>query len=181
MSDTAAQSPADAGRADATAGGPPTRQTVPRALWRWGGMFIAPRRHVAQLDMDEGQRDGLTLGLLYLLGTSVLPMTESVATVLATHSIVALLSGVGRVVLTPIVVIVLAETLLGSKRGYRGGICLLPLVVVGTLARMLAQLGSPIGGHPLLPDLVGGVLVAALALWIRSAVPPEAADTKEAA
>ena len=83
MSESAAHSPADAARAEASAGKPPVRRTVARALWRWGGMLIAPRRHVAQLDLDEGQRDGLTLGLLYLLGTSVLPMTESLATAIS--------------------------------------------------------------------------------------------------
>ena len=53
------------------------------ALQRWGGVFIAPRRHVASLALDEGQRDGLVLGLLYVIATGSLPIAASVATALA--------------------------------------------------------------------------------------------------
>lgn len=151
------------------------------ALSRWGGAIVAPRRTVAALPLDQGTRDGLVLGALYVLGTSVYPMAAAVATVVATHSVVALASGVARVLLTPIVVLVLTETLLGSRRSYRGGITLLPLVLVGTIAHLLVMLRLP-SLPGLWPDVVGAVGAAAYALWIRTSVPlePDAkSDPKE--
>lgn len=151
-----------------------TKPTHPvlRALERWGAVLVAPRRTVAALHPDEGRRDGLILATLFVIGTSLYPMTSAVATVLSTHSLVALASGVARVLLTPILVSVLAETLLGGPRSYRGGLCLLPLVVVGTLVHGLALLEvQTLPG--LWPDIVGGVGAAGLALWIRPAVVPE--------
>ena len=97
---------------------------------------------------------------------------NSIATVVATHSVVALASGVARVLLTPIVVLVVAETLLGGRRSYRGGLTLLPLVLVGTLAHLLVMLKLP-SLPGLWPDVVGAVGAAGYALWIRPAVPPE--------
>ena len=76
--------------------------------------MVAPRRTVGALGPDEGTRDGLALGSLYVIGTSIYPMTVAIATVVSTGSLVALASGVARVLLTPIVVLVLVETLLGS-------------------------------------------------------------------
>jgi len=147
-------------------------QTLTGALARWGGAIVAPRRTVASLHPDEGARDGLMLGALYVLGTSVFPMTAAIATVVATHSVVALASGVARVLLTPVVVLVVAETLLGGRRSYRGGLTLLPLVLVGTLAHLLVMLKLP-SLPGLWPDVVGAVGAAGYALWIRPAVPPE--------
>ncbi len=143
------------------------------ALTRWGGVLVAPRRSVGTLLPAEGRHDAIVLGTLYVLGTSVYPMTVAIATVVSTHSIVALASGVARVLLTPIVVLVLVETLLGRGRSHRGGLTLLPLVVIGTLAHVAATLGLPtLPG--LWPDLVGAVGAAGLALWIRRSVPVEA-------
>ncbi len=132
-------------------------------------MLVAPRRTVAALGPEEGRRDALVLGTLYVLGTSLYPMTAAIATVVSTHSIVALASGVARVLLTPIVVLVLVETILGGGRSHRGGSCLLPLVLVGTLAHAAATLALPtLPG--LWPDILGALAAAGLALWIRPAV-----------
>ena len=153
-------------------------QALSGALSRWGGALVAPRRTVAGLDPEEGARDGLVLGALYVAGTSIYPMTAAIATVLSTHSIVALLSGVARVLLTPIVVLVLTETLLGGKRSYRGGLALMPLVVIGTVAHLLDLLGQP-SLPGLWPDGVGAVAAGAFALWIRPAVPLEDAPATQ--
>jgi hypothetical protein len=161
----------------------PSPNTSPKpamlqALERWGGALVAPRRTVAALDIDAGARDGLVLGALYVVGTSIYPMTAAIASVIATHSIVALLSGVARVMLTPIVVLVLTETLLGSGRAYRGGVTLLPLVVVATLAHLLVLLQLPsLPGF--WPDIVGAAAAAAYALWIRPAVPRDSTPSKD--
>ncbi len=150
-----------------------------RALWRWGGVFLGPRRHVQRLRPDEGHRDGLLLGALYVLGTSVYPVAEAVASALATHSWLALASGLGRSLLAPVVVLVLIETVLGSRRSYRGGLCMVPLVVLGTLAHVATQLGLPVGGPPLWPEIAGGLLAGGLAWWIRPRVTPEASGEED--
>lgn len=145
---------------------------VTSALSRWGGALVAPRRTVGALSPEEGTRDGLALGSLYVIGTSIYPMTVAIATVVSTGSLVALASGVARVLLTPIVVLVLVETLLGNERSYRAGLTLLPMVVVATAAHALALLQLPsLPGF--WPDVVGAGATVAFALGIRSAVPPE--------
>ncbi|MGH1345587.1 MAG: hypothetical protein ACRBN8_28745 [Nannocystales bacterium] len=151
----------------------PISATV-RALRRWGGVLFAPRRTVAELPIDEGRRDGLLLGTLYVVGTALYPMTETIATVASTHSLVALASGVARVLLTPIVVLVLAETLLGGSRGYRGSLFLVPLVVLGTVAHALVSF-QLVGIPALWPDFAGAAAAGALALWSRKSIPTEPA------
>lgn len=149
------------------------------ALARWGGALIAPRRTVAALSAEDGARDGLVLGTLYVIGTALYPMTETLATVISTHSLVALASGVARVLLTPIVVLVLVETLLGGDRSHRGGLFLLPLVVAGTLAHVLATF--EVWTVPALwPDFVGAAAAAGLALWARTSIPVEPTAKVEA-
>ncbi len=140
------------------------------ACARWGGALIAPRRTVAELSFDEGKRDGLVLGTLYVLGTALYPMTDTLATVVSTHSLVALATGVARVLLTPIVVLVLVETLLGGRRSHRGGLFLLPLLVLGTLAHVLA-IFEIVSFPALWPDFAGAAAAGALALWARKAIP----------
>lgn len=134
--------------------------------------MVAPRRTVGALSPDEGGRDGLALGSLYVVGTSIYPMTVAIATVISTGSLVALASGVARVLLTPIVVLVLVETLLGSKRSYRAGVTLLPMVLVTTVAHVLALFQLP-SLPSVWPDVVGASATVVFALWIRSVIVPE--------
>ncbi len=145
---------------------------VTSALSRWGGALVAPRRTVGALGPDDGTRDGLVLGSLYVIGTSIYPMTVAIATVVSTGSLVALASGVARVLLTPIVVLVLVETLLGSERSYRAGLTLLPMVLVTTIAHALALFQLP-SLPTFWPDVAGAAATVGFALWIRSAVQPE--------
>jgi len=149
--------------------------TTASALARWGGVLLAPRRTVAELTTGEGKRDGLVLGTLYVVGTALYPMADTIATVVSTHSLVALAAGVARVLLTPIVVLVLVETLLGGRRSYRGGLFLLPLVVVGTLAHMLASF-EVLSIPALWPDFAGAAAAGGLALWARKSIPLEPAE-----
>ena len=148
--------------------------TTASAFARWGGAMLAPRRTVAQLATGEGRRDGLVLGTLYVIGTALYPMAATIATVVSTHSLVALAAGVARVLLTPIVVLVLVETLLGGRRSYRGGLFLLPLVVLGTLAHVLATF-EVVSIPALWPDFAGAAAAGGLALWARKSVPLEPA------
>lgn len=153
--------------------------TTASALARWGGALLAPRRTVAELTSGEGKRDGLVLGTLYVVGTALYPMTDTIATVVSTHSLVALAAGVARVLLTPIVVLVLVETLLGGRRSYRGGLFLLPLVVIGTLAHILTTSGL-LSIPTLWPDFVGAAAAGGLALWARKSIPFEPATEAKA-
>jgi L-lactate permease len=144
-------------------------------LERWGGYLIRPRAHAATLGVDEGRFDAVGLGLLYAIGTSVYPIVEAFAGLLAVHDLGGLLAfatAFGRVVLPPLLVIVAVETVLGSARSHQRAAGLLPLVIVGTAAHAARQLGWALPGGAFAPDLVGGLLGLGLAWWIRDAIRP---------
>ena len=145
------------------------------ALSRWGGMLWRPRAHAAELAAAEGPRDGLWLGLLYLVGTSVYALVAGLADALAVRNLGGLImfgSTLARALVVPILVLVAGEAVLGAERSHRRGLGLLPLVILGTAAHTLRQLGIATPGPSWLPDAVGGVLGVALVWWIRDAVAP---------
>lgn len=147
-----------------------------RFFLRTGGMLVRPRATVAALDRDEGARDGLWLGLLYLVGGHVYPLIEAVATFVAVRNwggVAMLFSGLG-VLLPPILASIVAETVLGSERGHRRGLCLVPLVVVSIVAQGSARAGLSLPWGPWMPALIGVLASAGLAAWIRS--PPSPAE-----
>lgn len=145
-----------------------------QALYRYGAILIRPRETAAALDPDEGIRDGLWLGVLFVLGGHVYPLMEAVATAWAVRNYSGALmlgAALGRSLVAPILVLVACETILGPGRGYRRGICLVPLVLVSVAAHLLVRVGVPVPGPTWGPAVVGGVASLALALWIRPSVP----------
>ncbi|MEM9463199.1 MAG: hypothetical protein AAGF11_54160 [Myxococcota bacterium] len=147
-------------------------ETLTRALRRYGGMVVQPRKTAAGLDPNEGVHDGAWLGGLYLLSIGVLEILRGVATARATANLSGLLmlvTAVGRVLVVPIVVLVACETVLGRSRSYRRGLMLVPLVLVVAAAHELTAQGLSVPNYG--PEIVGGVLSIGLAAWVREAIP----------
>lgn len=152
---------------------------VLRSLWRLGGILVAPVATARELRDDEGRWDGLVIGLLYLLGTGGFELLRGVATVRATANLSGALmfaAALGRVLLVPILVLVVCETILGQARGHRRGLMLAPLLLVAVVAHELAVHGVRLGAY--VPPIVGGVLSVGLTWWVRSELRPlaEAGD-----
>lgn len=132
---------------------------------------MRPRVTLAALDPGEGTRDGLWLGLLYVLGSHVMPLLEGVATVVAVRNwsgVLLLISGLGMVLLAPILASILAETILGPERGQRSGLCIAALLVVGLAAQAVTRGGGSVPGPSWLPAVVGIAASAGLAAWLRT-------------
>jgi hypothetical protein len=147
-----------------------------RALWRYGGMLVQPRTTARALRADEGRWDGLVLGVLYVLCVGTLELLRGVAMFRVSPDLGGLLmlvSGLGRVLVAPIVVLVACETVLGRARSHRRGLLLLPLLVVAALAHEAAAQGVHV--RELVPEIAGGLLCIALAWWVR----PELASQEE--
>jgi thiol-disulfide isomerase/thioredoxin len=141
-----------------------------RFVGRIGGILVRPRATLASLEPDEGLRDGLWLGLLFVVGGHVIPMLEGVATLVAVRNwggVLGLVSAVGMVLLAPIVASIVAETILGPDRRGRSGLCIAPLLVLMLLAHGTQRLGIIIPGPSWLPAIVGLVASAGLASWLR--------------
>lgn len=143
------------------------------ALRRFGGVITAPRRTVAALDPEVGHRDGLILGSLYVFAVGTFALIESAAGIAATRDLNALImlaSTLGRLGVPPILILVVAETLLGSSRSHRRGLALVPLVALAVISHELAATGIQLPSYG--AEIAGGVLGVLLALRIRPAVPP---------
>ena len=141
-----------------------------RFLSRTGGVLVTPRRAVASLAPGEGMRDGLWLGLLYLVGGHLYPVIEALATLVAVRNwggVMVVFSSLG-VLLAPILASILAETILGAERGTLRGLCLAPLVLVGVGVEVWARLDAPVVWPGWAPALVGTIGSAALAFRLRS-------------
>jgi L-lactate permease len=144
-------------------------------LDRFGGWLVRPRAHAATIHPDDGRWDAVVLGVLYAVGTSVYPIVEAVAALLAVRDfggLLAFATALGRVVIAPLLVLVAVETVLGPARSYQRAAGLLPLVIVGTAAHAARQFGWSVPGGAFAPDIVGGLLGIALAWWIRDAIAP---------
>ena len=148
-----------------------------RALARYGGVLLAPRATVAALPEDEGVRDGIWLGLLFIVAVGLRGLVDGAADLAVTRNfsgVLMLLSSVGRGLLVPIVALVLAQTILGKERAHRSGLCLVPVVLAAAVLRELPT--SSLLPWPYAAEGVMVLLAGALALWIRSAVPPHSSE-----
>lgn len=130
----------------------------------------------AEVGPGQGHRDGLWLSLLYLLGTAVYPLTESIATLVAVRNLGGLVgigSVLGRALIAPILVLVAAETVLGRSRARLRGVALVPLVVVGTVMHSLSQMGHRVSGPDWAWTLAAAAVGVVLVMWIKPVVVPE--------
>lgn len=148
---------------------------VVSAAKRYGGILVQPRATAAELTDGEGRHDGAILSVLYIVGSHLYPLADATANSLATrdfNGLVLLGSAVARVLVPPVLILMVAEALLGRGRSHRRGLSLVPLVVVTALAHLAKQNGVGLGGPSYLPEIVGGVLGVALAWHIKPAVEP---------
>lgn len=149
------------------------------ALHRYGGFLIAPRKVLGGLSPGDGHRDGLWLGVLYLVGTSIYPLAEALATLVAVRNLgglVAVFSILGRALLVPILVVVAAEVLLGPGRAHRRGLALVPLVVAGTLVHAARQVGLRPPGAELAWTIAAAVAGVWLLWWAKPSIEPRRDD-----
>lgn len=144
------------------------------AMQRWGGILIHPRATLAALGQQsdqQGRHDWWLLAGLFVLGSQVQHLTEAVARFQAFRSVLVLVNALAISLLTPLLVGLLVEGLVGSARSRYRHLPLVALVVVAIVANLLRQQGVVLPGPRYLPEMLGTLWAAGLGLWIRKAMP----------
>jgi hypothetical protein len=141
------------------------------AMQRWGGILIQPRATLARLSEQEGRYDWWLLAGLFVLGSQVEHLTAAVARFQVFRQVLLLVNALAISLLTPLLVGLLVETLVGAARSRYRHLPLVALVVVATVANLLRQQGVVLPGPHYLPEMLGTVWAAGLALWIRKTIP----------
>jgi len=167
------------------------------SLQRWGGILVRPRATLEALppeplessaDMPSpswGERlraglvpgpgwDRWTLPLLFVLGSQVQHLAETIARWRAFDSLLILANGLALSLITPILVGLVVEGLVGAERSRYRFLPLVPLVLIATLGNLARQGGITLPGPHYLPEVLGTLWAAGLALWIRRAMPKTA-------
>jgi hypothetical protein len=147
------------------------------ALQRWGGILIRPRATLEALGPAEGRHDWWWLAGLFVLGSQIQHLTETLARFQAFRSALLLLNGLALALLTPLLVGMLAEGIVGAQRRRYCNLPVAALVAVAVLANLLRQQGVVLPGPHVLPELLGTLWAAGLAVWIRKAMPVPAEPT----
>jgi hypothetical protein len=154
--------------------------SVLAAMQRWGGILIQPRATLAALGQrsdQQGRYDWWLLAGLFVLGSQVQHLTEAVARFQAFRSVLVLVNALAISLLTPLLVGLLVEGLVGGPRSRYRHLPLVALVVVTVVANLLRQQGVMLPGPRYLPEIVGTLWAAGLGLWIRKAIPvPQARE-----
>jgi len=145
---------------------------VRAALQRYGGILVRPRATLEALGPDEGRYDWWILALVFVLGSQINHLTETVAQFTVFHSYWLLLNGFAIALLTPLFVGLLVEGLVGQTRARYRHLPLVALVLVATVGHLLRQQGLALPGPRYLPEMAGTVWAAGLAVWIRVKLPP---------
>ena len=146
---------------------------VSRVLERWGSFLVMPQSTVASLPPQDGRHDGFWIGLLYVMGSQLISVGQSIKSVLVIGNLSAVATlgaQLGRILLPPILLLLLIEFMVGPKRSYRSGLFLLPLVVCATAANLMRQMGHPVQSE-LMPLLLGGVWAMVLVFVSRKEIP----------
>jgi hypothetical protein len=144
------------------------------AIQRWGGILIQPRATLATLGQQsdpQGRHDWWLLAALFVLGSQVETLTEAVARFQAFRSVLVLVNALAISLLTPLLVGLLVEGLVGSARSRYRHLPLVALVVVTVVANLVRQQGVLLPGPRYLPEMLGALWAAGLGLWIRKTVP----------
>jgi hypothetical protein len=141
------------------------------AMQRWGGILIQPRATLTTLGPEPGRHDWWPLAVLFVLGSQVQHLTEAVARFQAFRSVLLLVNALAISLLTPLLVGLLVEGLVGGARSRYRHLPLVALVAVTVVANLLRQQGVALPGPRYLPEILGTLWAAGLGLWIRKAIP----------
>ena len=144
---------------------------VRAALRRWGGILVRPRRTLEALAPGEGKADGVALAALFVVGSQLQNLAHAAAQFTVLGSYLNLFGSFARSLLTPLMVALLVESLMGVKRARYRNLPLVPLVLISTLGNLARQQGLALPGPSFMPELVGTAWAAGLAVWIRRAMP----------
>lgn len=150
------------------------RATIQRCLARWGGVLIRPRATLEGLGPSEGRFDWWLLAVLFVLGSQIQHLTETIARYQVFRSFWLLVNGLALALLTPLFVGLIVESIVGAARRRYRHLPLVALVLVATAANLLRQQGVLLPGPRYLPEILGTVWAAGLGVWIRKAMPPPA-------
>lgn len=147
-------------------------------LERFGGILLRPKATLARLHADEGRRDGWVLVGLFVLGSQIERLTETVARFEVFRSVLLLFNGLALALLTPVLVGFMVEGVIGAARSRYRHLPLVALVLLATLGNLLRQQGVTLPGPRYLPEMLGAAWALGLAWWIRKRMP--AAPTEDA-
>ena len=125
-----------------------------RALKRYGGILIRPRATLLELGPEEGRWDGWILIALFVLGSQIERVTETIARFEVFRSFLVLLNGLALAVLTPILVGFMVEGIVGAARRRYRHLPLVALVVIATIGNLLRQQGVVWPGPRYLPEML---------------------------
>ena len=157
-------------------GSPPRRAlgpTLRRALERYGGVLVRPRATLEALEEGEGRYDWWVLAAVFVLGSQIEHLAETVARFEAFASWWLLVNGFAIALLTPLLVSLVVESIVGAGRSRYRHLPLVALVWVATLANLLRQQGVVLPGPRYMPEMIGAVWAAGLGVWIRAKLPAE--------
>jgi hypothetical protein len=141
------------------------------AMQRWGGILIQPRATLTALGPEQGRYDWWLLSGLFVLGSQVEHLTAAVARFQAFRSVLVLVNALAISLLTPLLVGLLVESLVGSARSRYRHLPLVALVLIASVANLARQQGVVLPGPHYLPEMLGAAWAAGLALWIRKTIP----------
>jgi hypothetical protein len=145
------------------------------ALRRYGGILIHPRETLLGLGADPdpqlGRYDGWVLTGLFVLGSQIERLAETIARFEVFRSVLLVFNGLALALLTPILVGFMVEGVVGAARSRYRHLPLVTLVLLATLGNLLRQQGVVWPGPRYLPEMLGTVWALGLALWIRKRIP----------
>lgn len=153
--------------------------TVRALVQRFGGILIRPQATLRSLRADEGRYDGWVLAGLFVLGSQIERLAETIARFEVFRSVLLLVNGFALALLTPILLGFMVEGVLGVARARYRHLPLVALVLVATIGNLLRQQGVALPGPRYLPEMIGAAWALGLALWIRTRLPapPSASDS----
>lgn len=147
--------------------------SVSSALQRYGGILIRPRATLQALEEGEGRFDWWILAALFLLGSQLQHLTETVARFLVFDSFWLLVNGLAIALLTPLFVGLVVESVVGASRSRFRHLPLVALVLVSSVGNLLRSAGVTLPGPRYLPEMLGAAWALGLAAWIRANMPAE--------
>ncbi len=154
----------------------PALGSLTAALRRFGGVLVQPAATIEALRASPesvGRWDGWLLVALYVIGSQIERLVETIERFQVFRSVLLLFNGLALALLIPIMVWLLVEGLVGTQRARFRHLPLAALVLTATIGNLLRQSGIGWPGPVYLPEIIGALWAAAIAIWIRKEIPAE--------